>query len=61
MASKLTGKEVTIISDLLTMEESAIKKAKVYSKTLTSKELTEVFKTLEENHQKRFNDLLNLL
>ena len=61
MASKLTGKEVTIISDILTMEESAIKKAKVYSKTLTSKELTEVFKTLEENHQKRFNDLLNLL
>ena len=61
MASKLTGKEVTIISDLLTMEESAIKKAKVYSKTLTSKELTEVFKTLEENQQKIFNDLLNLL
>ncbi|MBE5756945.1 MAG: spore coat protein [Clostridiales bacterium] len=61
MACKLTGKEVTIISDLLTMEESAIKKAKVYSKTLTNKELAGVFKTLEENHQKRFNDLLNLL
>jgi len=61
MANMLTTKEATLLSDLLIYEESASKKAKVFSKTLTDKELAEKFSALSEKHAKRFNDLLGLL
>ena len=61
MATKLTSKEVTIISDLLTYEEMAVKKAKLYSKTLTEQSVAEAFEKILQNHEKRFKDLLNLL
>ena len=62
MASNmLTTKEATLISDLLTFEECATKKAKIFSKTLTDKKLAENFSVLAENHQKRFNALMELL
>lgn len=57
----LTTKEATIISDLLTMEESACKKARLYSRTLTDKNLAQSFQQIADNHQKRFNALLELL
>ena len=61
MANMLTTKEATIISDLLTYEEQACKKARLYSKTLTDKNLAERFTVIANNHEKRFNALLNML
>ena len=57
----LTTKEVTLVSDLLTLEESACKKARLYSKTLTDQNLAEQFNRIADRHQKRFNALLELL
>ena len=57
----LTTKEATLISDLLTMEESACKKARLYSRTLTDSQLASAFKKIADNHEKRFNALLELL
>ena len=57
----LTTTEATLISDLLTMEESACKKARLYSRTLTDKNLAQSFQQIADNHQRRFNALLELL
>ena len=57
----LTTKEATLISDLLTMEESACKKARLYAKTMTDKQLSETFSKIADNHEKRFNALFELL
>ena len=57
----LTTKEATLLSDLLTMEESACKKARLYSRTLTDKNLAQSFQQIADNHQRRFNALLELL
>ena len=57
----LTSKEATLISDLLTMEEIACKKARLYSRTLTDKNLAQSFEQIADNHQRRFNALLELL
>ena len=57
----LTTKEATLISDLLTMEESACKKARLYSRTLTDQQLAEEFNRIADNHESRFNALLDLL
>ena len=57
----LTTKEVTLIHDLLLYEESACKKARLYSRTITDKKLAESFNKLADNHEKRFNKLFELL
>ena len=57
----LTTKEATFISDLLTMEEMACKKARLYSKTLTDAKVAEAMTRVADNHQRRFNALLELL
>ena len=57
----LTTKEATLISDLLMYEESACKKARLYSKTLMDKELAQSISSIADEHEKRFNALLNLL
>ena len=57
----LTTKETALIGDLLTMEECACKKAKLYAKTLTDTKLASELNSLAKNHEKRFNALLNLL
>ena len=57
----LTVKEASLISDLMTIEESACKKARLYSRTLTDKSLAESFKRIADNHEKRFNALFDLL
>ncbi len=61
MNKKITTKEAGLISDLLTYEEQACKKARLYSKTAMDKGLAETFTAIADNHQKRFNDLLELL
>ena len=57
----LTTKEATLISDLLTMEESACKKARLYSRILTDTKLAGAFGKIADNHEKRFNALLEML
>jgi hypothetical protein len=57
----LTTKEATLISDLLTMEEMACKKARLYSRILTNQKLAENLGKIADNHQNRFNALLELL
>lgn len=57
----LTTKEATLISDLLTMEESACKKARLYSRILTNQKLAEEIGRIADNHERRFNALLELL
>lgn len=57
----LTTKEATLISDLLTMEESICKKARLYSRTLTDAKLSQKMNDIANNHQERFKALLGLL
>ena len=57
----LTAKEVTYIAELMTVEEQACKKARLYSKTLTDTVLAESMAKIADNHEKRFNALLELL
>ena len=57
----LTTKEATLISDLLTMEESICKKARLYSRTLTDAKLAQKMTDSASNHQERFKSLLGLL
>ena len=57
----LTTKEATLISDLLTMEESICKKARLYSRTLTDAKLAESLGRIADNHEQRFNALFDLL
>lgn len=57
----LTTKEATLIGDLLTMEESACKKARLYSRTITDQQLSQAFNKIADNHERRFNALLELL
>lgn len=57
----LTTKEATLISDLLTMEEWACKKARLYARTLTDMALAEEFNQIANRHEKRFYALLELL
>ncbi len=61
MSNMLTTRELPLLTDLLTVEESAIKKARLYSRTLTNQKLAKKFNQIAENHQKRFDALYNLL
>lgn len=60
-ACKLTAKEVDLVSDLLTYEENACKKARIYSRTLTDMGLAEAASRIADNHARRFEALLGLL
>lgn len=59
--AKLTQKELGLLSDLLTYEQWAKQKSKMYAGMLTEPALKELCKTLETNHNKCFNDLFNHL
>ena len=61
MANMLTTKEATLIADLLTYEEIACKKARLYARTLTDMSLAEELNKIANSHEKRFNELFNLL
>ena len=61
MPNMLTSKELTLLSDLLIYEMSACKKARLYSRILTDQNLAEQCSRLADNHQNRFNRLLELL
>ncbi|MCQ2387294.1 MAG: hypothetical protein MJ066_02465 [Clostridia bacterium] len=60
MVNILTTKELSIATDLLYYEQQAIKKAKLYSKTLTDPTLSNKFKQLAKSHEERFKAIYNL-
>ncbi len=57
----LTTKEATLVADLLTYEEQACKKARLYSKITTDTALKETYTKIADNHERRFNALFDLL
>lgn len=61
MGDMLTKKEAEIIGELLTYEEIACKKARLYARTLTDVELAQSFEKIANNHQKRFFALFDEL
>ena len=61
MDNMLTKKELTLLHDLLTLEECATKKARLYARTVTDVKLAEEFNKIAENHLERFNALFKLL
>lgn len=58
---ELTSKELELISDVLTYEGLACKKARAYSKTLTDQDLAACFTNIANEHEKRYNALLEMI
>ena len=61
MANMLTTKECTLISDLLSLEENACKKARLYARVLTAPKLSAKMNAIADGHEKRFKSLLEML
>lgn len=59
--ANLSSKDLGLIGDLMNYEQLAAKKAKEYSESLTDCELVKLCKTLEQNHNKNFDELYKLL
>lgn len=57
----ITAKELELVSDALTAEGLDCKKARAYSKTLTDMELAECMSKIADEHEMRYNALLNLI
>ena len=57
----ITSKELELISDAMTAEGLICKKARAYSKTLTDVELAQCMERIADEHEQRFNALLNLI
>lgn len=56
-----TTKEVELLADLLLLEESLCKKAKLYSKITMNTKLKEQLECLSQKHRERFLALYSLL
>ncbi len=61
MPNMLTSKECAIIEEILALEENACKKARLYSRVLTDKELSEKLYKIADGHEKRFKALISML
>lgn len=59
--TEITSKELTMISDALTFEGLICKKARMYSKTLTDVDLAECMCKIADEHEQRYNALLNMI
>ncbi len=57
----LTTKDLSLLNDLLSYEQMAAKKCEMDGSTLTDPTLRKICKTLEDNHNKNFQALYNLL
>lgn len=57
----LTTKELTLLKDLLMLEESLTKKARLYSKITMNVKLKGELENLSLRHQERFYNLYSLL
>ena len=58
---ELTSKELELISDVLTYEGLICKKARAYSKTLTDQDLSNCLTDIANEHEKRYNALLEII
>lgn len=57
----LSQKDLGLLADLLTYEQWAAKKSKMYGESLKDPDIQNICKTLEQNHTKNFNELYNFL
>ncbi len=59
--TNLTAKDVDVLTHLLTGEEIACKKAKIYSNTLMDAALAEEMENISKAHAERFAALYTIL
>lgn len=59
--NNLTAKDLDVLSQVLTGEEIACKKARVYANTLTDAALAEEMNRIADAHAQRFSALYTLL
>ena len=59
--TNLTAKDLYVLSQVLTAEEMACKKARVYSKTLTDAALAQEMEKIACAHAERFSALFTML
>ena len=59
--NNLTAKDIDVLSQILTGEEIACKKARVYARTLTDAALAEQMTRIADAHAQRFSALYTLL
>ena len=58
---EITSKELELIADALKSEGLLCKKARAYSKTLTDMDLSECMTKIADEHEMRYNALLNMI
>ncbi len=58
---QFTTKDLEVISHLMSAEQIACKKARIYANTLTDVDLAAQMQALADGHERRFNNLLTLL
>jgi len=61
LSQNFTSKDLTLLSEMLTFEQAAAKKSKMYSQTLTDSDLQSLAMGLYVRHQKRYKTLLDFL
>lgn len=59
--NNLTAKDLDVLSQILTGEEIACKKARVYARTLTDAALAEEMDRIADAHAQRFSALFSML
>ena len=59
--TNLTAKDLDVLTHVLTGEEMACKKARVYANTLTDAALAQEMQEIALQHEQRFNALYTLL
>ena len=59
--TELTAKDLDVLTHLLTGEEMACKKARIYSNTLTDTALAEEMANISRAHAERFAALFTML
>ena len=57
----ITEKELTILSEFLTLADNACKNARLYSKELLDPSVYETISEVADGHETRFSTLLKLL
>ncbi len=59
--TNLTAKDLDVLTHVLTGEEMACKKARIYANTLTDAALAETMNEIAMQHEQRFEALFKLL
>ncbi len=59
--TNLTAKDLDVLSQVMTAEEMACKKARIYSKTLTDAALAQEMERIANAHAQRFNALFTMI